>query len=118
MELAKLLACFPSQAQSDSPANLRMEGYFEALADVPVWAVAEARRRILRNEISFGHNFCPGPPELAGVVRIVLRPVRADLADLRRILAAATSQDVTVAERERVSTGWKKLKVDLSEVQP
>ncbi len=117
VELAKLLACFPSQAQSDSPANLRMEGYFEALSGVPAWAVAEARGRILRAEITLGHNFCPTPPELARAVKLVVQPVRADLDSLRRILAAATSQDVTVAERDRVAAGWRKLKVDLSEVR-
>ncbi len=115
--LAGLMAAFPTQAQSETPAELRMSAYCEALADAPLWAVTEARARILRGDISLGHGFAPSPPELATAVRLVLRPLHSDLASLRKILAAATSQDVTVAERDRVVTGWKKLKVDLSEVR-
>ncbi len=114
--LAGLLSAFPTQAMSDSPMNLRMVAYCEALADAPLWAVAEARLRLLRGEVTLGHGFCPSPPELANVVRMVLRPLRADLDCLRKILAAATSQDLKVVGRDRVATGWRKLKVDLSEV--
>ncbi len=116
--LVGLLSAFPMQAQSDTPMELRTAAYCEALADAPLWAVAEARRRILCGDVSLGHNFAPSPPELANIVKMVLRPLRADLDCLRKILAAATSQDVKVAERDRVVTGWKKLKVDLSQVQP
>ncbi len=114
VELARLLACFPSQAQSDTPADLRMEGYFEALAGVPAWAVGEARGRILRGEVTLGHGFCPTPPELANVVRVVLRPMRADLDDMRKILAASSPQEPTPEERERVAEGFKRLRADLT----
>ncbi len=114
--LAGLLSAFPTQAQSEVPTALRVAAYCEALADAPLWAVAEARRRILCGDVSLGHSFAPSPPELANIVKLVLRPLRADLGSLRQILAAATSQDVKVADRDRVVTGWKKLKVDLSEV--
>ncbi len=113
MELARLLACFPSQAQSDTPADLRMEGYFEALSGVPAWAVAEARGRILRGEVTLGHGFCPTPPELARIVQLVLRPMRVDLDDLRKILAAANPQEPTPQERRRVVEGFQKLRADL-----
>ncbi len=114
VEIAKLMAAFPTQAQSDTPTSLRMQAYFEALADAPVWAVAEARGRILRGEVTLGHPFCPSPPELAGIVKMVLRPLRADLDDLRRILAASDPQEVEPQERERVAEGFRKLKLDLT----
>ncbi len=113
VEVAKLLAAFPSQSHSESPAALRVQAYFEALADAPVWAVAEARGRILRGEVILGHQFCPSPPELAGIVKMVLRPLRADLDDLRRILAASDPQEIAPQERERVAEGFRKLKLDL-----
>ncbi len=114
VEIAKLMAAFPTQAQSDTPTSLRMQAYFEALADAPVWAIAEARARILRGEVTLGHGFCPSPPELANVVRLVLRPLRADLDDLRRILAASNPQEVAPQERERVAEGFKRLRADLT----
>lgn len=115
VELARLLAAFPSQQQSDTPAELRMAAYFEALEGVPAWAVGEARARILRGEVVLDHRFCPTPPELANVVRIVLRPLRADLDDLRKIQAAATGDHTpTEAEKRRVSEGFQRLRADLT----
>ncbi len=114
VEIAKLMAAFPMQTTGDSPAVLRAQAYFEALDDVPVWAVAEARGRILRGEVTLGHGFCPSPPELANIVRLVLRPLRADLDDLRRILAAANPQEVAPQEWDRVADGFRKLKLDLA----
>ncbi len=116
MEVAKLMAAFPSQSFADSPAALRIQAYFEALADAPVWAVADARLRILRGEITLGHRFCPTPPELAAIVRVVLRPLRADLDDLRKILAAAEDRETTPEERQRVAAGWQKLRADIAKI--
>ncbi len=114
VEIAKLMGAFPTQNQADSPAALKVQAYYEALADQPIWAVAEARSRIMKGEVALGHNFCPSPPELASVVRLVLRPLRADLDDLRRILAASNPQEVAPQERERVAEGFKKLRLDLT----
>jgi hypothetical protein len=109
VELARLFAAFPAAAQSEMPATLRMEAYFEALANAPAWAVGEARARILRGEVLLGHRFAPTPPELAHVVRLVLRPIRADIDDLARIIKASTARSPSDAERKRVNEGFVKL---------
>jgi hypothetical protein len=89
IELAKLLAAFPAQDQSDAAAKLRMAAYCEALAEVPAWAVAEARVRILRGEVeSISNKFAPTPPELASIAKMIMRPHRARLDDLLRIQQA------------------------------
>jgi hypothetical protein len=52
LQNAALFACFPIQDQSEVSADLRMARYFEALDNVPAWAIAEARARNLRGEVN------------------------------------------------------------------
>jgi hypothetical protein len=119
IELAKLFAAFPAQDQSDSPAELRMEAYFEGLHGIPAWAIAEARGRIVRGETVLDTRFAPTPPQLAVQARVLLEPLKADLAKLERIaLAAGSTAETTAEERARVTAGFDKLKGDMRNVQP
>ena len=88
MELAKLFAAFPAQTQNDGATRLRMEAYFEAIGDLPAWAIAEARRRIIRGETLLDLRFAPSPPQLSVIARAVVTPYRMALADLERIQVA------------------------------
>ena len=104
VELAKLLAAFPAQAQSDAPASLRIEAYFEAIGDAPAWAVQQARLRIIRGEVgSLDTRFAPGPAQVAVVLRDLLSSLRNDLIDLERLSAAVVEHVPTPEERARVA---------------
>ncbi len=114
IELAKLFAAFPAQGQSDSPAELRMAAYFEALTGVPSWAVQEARGRVFRGETKLNTSFAPTPPQLAEVCRAILDPLRADLRRLQIITDADENREPSAEEKQRVVNGFAKLKADLS----
>lgn len=89
MELAKLFAAFPAQTQDDGATRLRMEAYFDALADVPAWAVGEARRQIVSGWTTLDTRFAPTPPQLASLARMIVQPYRKALSDLELIQEAA-----------------------------
>lgn len=113
-ELAKLVSAFPMQGQSDSPVSLRVEAYFEALGMAPAWAVREARLRVVRGqEPTLNKSFAPTPPELAEIVRSILRPHRNDLADLETLAQIEPTFDPSPEERARVAEGFDKLKAEL-----
>lgn len=117
--LAKLLAAFPAQAQSEAPAAQRVDAYFEALHGIPAWAVDEARKCIITGMAAeCAGSFAPTPPQLAAVCRRMLAQDTKIIADLERILAAASEHGPSDAERERVSSGFDRLKADLLRSTP
>lgn len=99
VEIAKMSMTFPQQGMDDVSLDLRNESYFEALVGLPAWAVAEARRRIVTGSTAFGRPWGPGPIEFADMVRDVLKPVRADLNDLRTIESVDPWHEPTPEER-------------------
>jgi hypothetical protein len=112
--LAKLFAAFHAQLQSDVPADVRMAAYFEALRDAPTWAVEAARVAIIDGKTALSPTFAPTPPELAGVVRLVMQPARKDLSDLEKIAAARSIEAArSDEERRRVEGGFERLRADL-----
>lgn len=117
--LAKLLAAFPAQSQSEAPAAQRVDAYFEALGGVPAWAVDEARKYIITGMAAeCTGSFAPTPPQLATVCRRMMAHDREIVMDLERILLAASEHEPSVDERERVSTGFDRLKADLAGSTP
>lgn len=114
VELAKLLTAFPTQAQDQTSTTLRMEGYFEALAGLPLWAIRQAREKIMRGETSLDTRFAPNPPQFAVVVRSLTMAVERDLGELERILARVEEPELSDGERNRVRAGFEKLKMDLA----
>src|SRR5690242_1695993 len=116
VELAKLLAALPSQNVGEKQAELRADAYFEALDGQPVWAVAEARRRIIRGETNFGQPFAPTPAELTILVRLIVRTVRDDLADLAALSDAtplAEEDPMPPGDREAIAAGFDELRAAL-----
>lgn len=112
--LAKLFAAFPAQAQSDTPTEQRVDAYFEALGDVPAWAVEAVARAILRGETETDGRFMPTPPQLGALAREQLRSTHADLATVQRIMAAKPiGAETSAAERERVKEGFKRFQREL-----
>ena len=117
--LAKLLAAFPAQSQSDAPIEQRMEAYFEALHGVPAWAVDRARLDIIAGRADgLSGVWAPTPPQLAKIARSAMRRDQAILADLERVAAAKPYEDIDLAERKRVAAGFDKLRADLVMPKP
>lgn len=115
-ELARLMTAFPATSadQSDVPADLRAQAYFEALDGIPAWAIAEARGVIFRGEApNVSPRFAPTPPEFRRVCEAVLRPIRGDLSMLLAIRDAIDKREPTIEERERVSRGLDDLVAEL-----
>jgi hypothetical protein len=114
-ELANMFAAFPAQDQSDTPAALRIGAYFDALSDAPVWAIRQARLKVISGEYvgSLDSRFAPTPPQFAGIVRSILKPLRDDLADLEKISAAVADHVPSAEERARVAQGFEDLKHSL-----
>lgn len=101
--LAKLLAAFPAQSQSEGPTEQRVEAYFEALGAVPAWAAEEARKAVLRGQApECSTAWAPTPAQFAGVCQRMLEHDRRIVGDLTRIEEAEQIDGPAPDERERV----------------
>jgi hypothetical protein len=114
VDIAAIVAAYPSQAQADTDAGLRAAAYFEALVDLPAWAVAEARRLIAKGRTDYGKPWAPTPSQLAELVDLIVEPVRRDLATVTALLAAKSIGEAGPDERSRVESGFAKLKLELA----
>lgn len=116
IELAKLLTAFPAQDQSDVPADMRIDAYVDALGVMPAWAVREARLKVVRGEVpDINKNFAPTPPQFADIAKAIMRPFRADLADLEALAKIEAERDPTPEERARVGQAVEELRAEFSE---
>lgn len=111
--IAKLLSAFPVQGQSDTPTELRMETYFDALDGMPAWAVDEACRAIVRGETGLDGRFAPTPPQLAAATADRMRQLRADLRDLDTLLKVEVEADESPEAKARVAAGFDALRREL-----
>lgn len=111
-ELAKLLTALPKQDPGVT-AILLADAYREAIGDAPAWAVREARLRIIRGKVP-DVKFAPPPPQLVAIIDEVLRPYRADLADLEALATIPPAGEATPEERQRVAAGFDNLKTELA----
>ncbi len=113
--LGKLLAAFPTQAQSDGSAEQRVEAYLEALGGIPAWAVDEARKLIITGMAAeCAGSWAPTPPQLVAVCRRILKPDMDIIRDLERVLDAADNTEPDKGERERVIDGFAGLRNKLA----
>lgn len=113
VEIAKLLAAFPSQDASESPMQLRITAYFEAIAGLPLWAIRDVRVRVVQGMISdFDRRFAPTPPQFADAVRKVVAPTNPFL-DARR--ATGQEPESPLQPRsDRVINGFEDLKQEMA----
>lgn len=113
--LAKLFAAFPaSSAEPEASTKLRMEAYFDALAKIPAWAVAEARDAVLRGEGGCDGRFAPPPPQLARLAREAMRQTAEDYHALARLEQAVVRAGPSDEDRERVAAGLAALRDELA----
>lgn len=113
-EITKLLAAFPRRDDGTSELTLRVDAYFDAVEGAPLWAVRQARLRVVRGEVgSLDTRFAPAPAQFAGIVRDTLKPLRDDLLDLEKLSEAVAEYVPTPAEKARVAQGFEDLKRSL-----
>jgi hypothetical protein len=112
--LAKLLAAFPAQSQSDAPAAQRIEAYFEALSDVSMLILDAARKEIIAGKApECSGTWAPTPPQVATVCRRLMSDERRTLEKIERLLTAEPIEEISMDERKRVAAGLDRLKFDL-----
>lgn len=99
-EFVKLLMAFPAQQLSETTARLRADAYFEALGDLPSWALRAACHRWLRGDVGDVHlAFAPSPPQLRKTATEEMLPCRAQLVRLRRLLDAQVLKERSAEDR-------------------
>jgi len=112
-ELAAMLAGMPAPAGlSDLAADLRIHAYMVAIGDQPAWAVSQACRAIIRGETEH-KRYAPTPPQLAAMVRDIVRPLRRDLEDLDALARIEPNAPPSPGEVARVASGFDDLRREL-----
>lgn len=111
--LAKLLAAFPAQSQSDAPASQRVDAYFEALADVPLQFADEARQDVVCGRApEHSGAWAPTPPQFAAICRRMMEDERVKLRQVERLLTAKPYDEIDFSEN--VATGLDQLLAKLA----
>lgn len=96
-----MLLSFPSGRAADD-AELVVAAYVNTLSDLPAWAVNEAAKRWARGQGGSNSNpaFPPSAAQLHQLATMVVGPVRAEAAHLRRLLAAVSAPPAKQITRE------------------
>ena len=92
--VAILQAQFDAGERDQAIAAARAEGYLIALDGVPLFALEEAVRRVLRPSGTVGAKFMPKAPELRALANEIALPARAHHVALRRLLEATVERDM------------------------
>lgn len=117
-EVYRLFAGFPSRAgEAETSVELRAEAYMDGLEGVPLWAIRDARKRVMRGEVKGSVTFAPSPPEFAQVARWVV----AKTTSLHRTLVALLGAEIEApepddAERARMADRMARLQQSLRQV--
>lgn len=99
--VAILQAQFPVRETSDVSAAARAEGYMLALEGVPLFAMKEAVRRVLKGEVpDISPKFMPTSAQLRDLVNRISLPARAHAVQMRRLLSAEVEKPVAREGRE------------------
>lgn len=100
--IAILQAQFREREVDDGSAAARAEGYLMALEGVPLFALREAVRRVMRADAGLNTSFMPKAPEMRALVNEIAQPARFHLVQLRRLLEAKVERAPSERDRERV----------------
>jgi len=111
--VAVLQAQFPVREIDEGTAAARAEGYLMALDGVPLFAIREAVRRVMRGEAGLNPSYMPKAPELRALVDQISLPARAHRVHLRRLAEAKVERTTTPEERARVRDLVEALKASL-----
>lgn len=115
LQLALLLkGAYRVAGETDSTAELRAQAYYQAIGNVPGWAVREAVSRVISGRVpSLNKSFCPSPAEFADIVAEVMQPWRKELADLIGLASIEAKFEPSAEERARVNHGFEALRREL-----
>jgi len=98
--VAVLQAQFDTGERDQAIAAARAEGYLIALEGVPLFALQEAVKRVLRPTGTVGAKFMPKAPELRALANEISLPARAHHVAMRRLLEATVERAHTGGGRE------------------
>ena len=80
-----LLAVFPQGRPDATQARMVISAYVETLGGYPVWAIRQARKTM----IARATPFAPSAGEMRVVCEDLVRPIREEAAQIKRILEAS-----------------------------
>lgn len=104
VELYRMLTAFPARAeQAEMSVALRVEAYFTAIGQKPIWALRSAVDDVLRGEAGVDSRFAPTPPQLAEITERHIGPVRAAAHKLSELLAAEVEPEIDEEQRARTA---------------
>jgi len=113
-EVFRLLAPFPLRnGEAEVTLEFRAEAYIEALKDIPLWAIAQARSKVMRGEAGIDPKFAPTPPQAAEIARDQMRESRKALHDLERVARAEVVPEIDPATRARMAQRMDELRLSL-----
>ena len=116
--VAKLMASYSSARGSPDEARSSVAAYVAVLADLPPWAVSEACQAWARGGYgATASAFAPSAAQLHEAADAIVRNYKREADDIERVLSARL-QPITQNERERVISGFKKLRADLVMPKP
>lgn len=106
-EVSAIIGTLASPITDNTDTKTKIGLYCVALSDLPPWAVREAIGAALRGKVG---NYCgrylPAPGELHAAAESYLEPLRAERADIERVLRAqpieVKSEEECAAMRERI----------------
>lgn len=113
--IRSLMRSLKSREGSDEDAAGLAASFFDAVGDLPFWAVERALLDYNRGLVpNASKTFLPAAPEFASHARSYVYKLRADQYRARRLLKArAVRMHVPDEERERVKARMAKLMADM-----
>lgn len=114
--ILKLIVASPTYGMTDKDSAVLVGLYAEALAEMPVWTVEEARRRFGQHKHKCVWNG-EGRPQSGHVYaecRQILLPIEQEIGDLRLILdAVVVDTNTTEDDRKAALAHWETIKREI-----
>lgn len=107
---------FPGTRIEDAEATVA--AYATDLSRFPLWAIDRGLMMVIEGRSYGTGTFAPSSVECQRECERAMSAVRAEIADLSRVLSAAVYHEVTESEREKVKAGFDALIADLRLREP
>jgi hypothetical protein len=114
--LGKLVLRYSTARTDAQTAEVTIEGYLDALEDLPAWAVREAIRRWRRGDVPATpdeRRFAPSEARLRSVALSLQQVVLGQAARMQRVLDAEPERPLTDADRAENERHLARMSADI-----